>query len=110
MSDYLSLEDGAAFTATFRQTRDLLIEDGKVTQAFLPLSETFEKGHVETLLGQSGCAGIRAYLGEDNGEMKLILVGVDGNDEDILPTGGEKILDKGIRCPANCPPSSALNS
>ena len=37
-----------------------------------------------------------------------VLVGVDDEDEDML--GNEYVLERGQRCPEECPPPSALNS
>jgi hypothetical protein len=82
----------------------------------LPICETFKRNAFDDLLSQDGCVGIRFYLGMDD-EFKVVLVavGVNENDEDMLPvsedflTDENKILENGYRCPTTCPPPSVLN-
>ncbi|MCA8829113.1 hypothetical protein [Hymenobacter pini] len=62
------------------------------------------KGHcisaaiLNDLLSQPGCVGVRAYYGlDDNGAPKLILVGYDSNDNDILSstaTAARGVMDE----------------
>jgi hypothetical protein len=62
----------------------------------------FGKDHIENLLAQPGCTGIRIYYGKEgitnNDPPKLILVGfdIDGNDMSNL------IVDLGFPCPTHC--------
>lgn len=40
---------------------------------------------LQNLLGQSGCVGVRAYYGlDDAGQPRLVLVGYDAQDNDLL--------------------------
>ena len=72
----------------------------------LPLSETFNKDIFGELGDQEGCVAIRSYLGMDeNQKVRLIFVGVNVDDEDIL----EYIFEHGNRCPPICGPASPLN-
>ncbi|RSK36153.1 hypothetical protein [Hymenobacter metallilatus] len=82
---------------------------------------------LEAILGQPGCVGVRAYYGlDDTGAPKLILVGYDANDNDILDgpsaaargaemlgaTGGTGVqIDVNPPpCPPCCSTDNALNS
>jgi hypothetical protein len=52
---------------------------------------------------------------DDEFKVVLVAVGVNENDEDMLPvsedflTDENKILENGYRCPTTCPPPSVLN-
>jgi len=63
----------------------------------------FGKDHVDDLLSQPGCTGIRIYYGKtgvlNNDPPQLIIVGTDGDGNDIT----DKILDAGLPCPTYCP-------
>ena len=66
---------------------------------------------IQQILSESECVGIRIYYAiDENGEKKLILVGVDSNGENLLPAAGGKISDGGNQladyswpCPDYCP-------
>jgi hypothetical protein len=68
---------------------------------------------IQQILSESDCVGIRIYYAlDDNGEKKLILVGVDSNGDNLLPTAGGRLADDGniladfsFPCPNTCPPS-----
>ena len=88
------------------------------------------KGHcisaaiLNDILAQPGCAGVRAYYGlDDNGAPKLILVGYDANENDIL--SGPSVAARGAvdeessstqiattlpPCPPCCSIDNPLNS
>jgi hypothetical protein len=46
-------------------------------------------------------------------KMHAVIVGVNGQNEDMIPTNenaaNEQIAEKSMRCPTLCPPASALN-
>ncbi|MFD2786043.1 hypothetical protein [Hymenobacter rubripertinctus] len=47
---------------------------------------------LQGILSQSGCVGVRAYYGLDEvGAPKLVLVGYDANQHDILPASPEMV-------------------
>lgn len=92
----ISLEQGAELTARYRANHPESIKAGAVGRT-----------HVEALLNQSDCRGIRIYLGESaEGKTEFVLVGVDSNGNDIL----DLIVDKLFPCPFNCSSSNPLNS
>ncbi len=110
MSEFISLSAAEQMTTSYRENRPGFLKE-QYSVDILPICETFDKSQVEALLGQDGSTQLRAYLGTDeNNNIKILLVGVNDSDEDILVTGSEKILDRAKRCPVTCPPSSPLNS
>ena len=63
---------------------------------------------IEEILAQEGCVGIRIYYAlNSNGSKELVLVGVDGDENDIV---NGVIADKFIHCPTYCGNTNALNS
>lgn len=133
----IPLSQAIEMTARYRPFREAILKPEFQGMELLPLSETFNRAAFEKLLAQPGCAGIRAYLGMDaEKKVKLIFVGVNDANEDILPSkpiaasaaatsgitppgatadgdddddddGG--VVEEGQRCPPLCPPSSPLN-
>ncbi|MGC4235402.1 MAG: hypothetical protein QM594_20690, partial [Niabella sp.] len=84
----------------------------------LPLSETFDRAVIDSILARPGCTALRIYYGMDE-ELKLhaIVVAAGKDNADILPVamtmtddGGDGgIAENANRCPPLCPPSSPLN-
>jgi len=71
-------------------------------------ASAFTRVAFDRILGQKGCAGIRAYYAMNpEGFPSLVLVGVDefGNDMDE----GE-LAEESMPCPPFCPINSALDS
>ncbi|WP_343748298.1 hypothetical protein [Fluviicola sp.] len=92
----ISLAEGAALTLRYRIGN----QDG-VLGAF------YGRNHIEEILAQSDCQGIRIYLGKDvDGKSSLVLVGADSAENDLL----DVILDVGQRCPPNCSGTNPLNA
>ena len=72
------------------------------------LGQVYDQAVFEALKNQTGYAGIRIYYGlNSNEKFCLVLVGVDGNGNDI--SEGD-IFEYGGNCPPNCGASSPLNS
>ena len=84
----ITTAQGAALTAAFRGS--------------FPNSRKahfFGKDILNTILGQPGVEGIRFYHGLDtNGNMELVIVGVDANEDDVLSFIG----DVAVPCPSQC--------
>lgn len=65
--------------------------------------------HLQALLDEPGCKGIRIYYAvDDEGRKKLVLVGAKADQNNILPKDEGKdpqhqILDEGRDCPPACP-------
>jgi hypothetical protein len=65
---------------------------------------------IQQILAEDGCVGIRIYYAlDEKGEKKLLLVGVDGAGNNLLPLegasldgGGNTIADYSFPCPTYC--------
>ena len=123
---FITLDKAKKMTKKFRGDKRRVVKDEYHGKGILPTCETFERGAFDVLLAQPGCVGVRCYYAMDD-EMKvhLVIVGVNGKDEDILPAQTDSlskelsidatetqavILDNSIRCPVECPPPSTLNT
>ena len=66
---------------------------------------------IQQLLERPGCVGIRMYYAiNDEGERKLLLIGVDTNGENLLPSSSSRLMedddpvvDYSFPCPTYCP-------
>ena len=105
----ISLGDAIELTTRYRTNRP----------SNFPICETFDAEAISKLLAVSGCSFVRIYYGmKENLDVDAVLVAVNENGEDILPANTNAIsddsdpviLEDGIRCPPDCPPSSPLNS
>jgi hypothetical protein len=134
----ISLDKAKKMTRKFREQRERITIPGH-TGDIIPICETFDRSGFDALLAQPGCTAVRIYyaMDEDLG-LHAVIVGVDAENRDILPTAtssptslaattegtpgtaseeepatGEEetglILDEGLRCPPSCPPASDLN-
>lgn len=107
-SSFITVSKAAEMAASYRSQRESMLDSSYQNNITLPICETFDKSQVQTILNQNDCASFRVYPGMDeNNRVVLMLVGVNSNDEDIL--GDSYVLERGIRCPEECPPKSALN-
>ena len=118
MSNFITLTIAKQVTLSYRQNKETILATTYQNQNILALSETFSRTDIELLLNQSGCMGIRIYPGMDTSDkVHAILVGVNENDEDMIVPDNQLlseddglILERGVRCPEDCPPESDLNS
>jgi hypothetical protein len=107
----ISLQEAIEMTKRYRAEKDNIVKPEYTN--LLPLSETFDKAAFEELTKENNCASIRCYLGMDKDlVVRLIFVGVNDKDEDILPpAAGAAIMENGTHCPPVCPTVvSPLNS
>ena len=114
-SHLVTLAAAIDLTTDFRSNRNSILQTGFQNQDILPLSETFNVDDINLLIGQTGCAAMRIYYGMDeNSKLHAVLVAVNEDNEDILPSlvsdNDDIILEEGQRCPVICPASSPLNS
>lgn len=102
-------EKAAEMTGRYKKQMSQMMVAGYANA--LPQAETFDKTIFEKLAGQPGCVSIRAYFGLDDANLvRLIFVGVNEKDEDMLPeTGGGAVYEYGQRCPPACGVTSMLN-
>ena len=93
----ITLQEGSTLTSNYRNANPNAT-----------LGHYIGKDIINTILGQSGCVGIRVYYGLDSsGEKQLVFVGVDANGNDMV-TG--TIADRTVGCPQSCSTGNALNS
>lgn len=124
--------------AKYNSERNAILEPQYKGHDVLAISETFDRTDIDAVLRQRDCVAIRIYYGMDtSNKVHAIIVGVNSNNEDILPSGetsssanantgmggsgtegvnqlleedGGIILEMARRCPTDCPPSSSLRS
>lgn len=115
-SHFISLDRGIEMTTLFRAEKESILDSSYQNQGILPICETYNRSDIDTLLAREGCEALRVYLGMDEDlKVRMLLVGVNAEAEDILPaqslmTEEDYIVEEGQRCPDTCPPSSPLNS
>jgi len=115
---FISLSEAAAMTHRYRKNKETILAGNYKNSNLLPVCETFNRAAIDTLLSQPGCEGIRVYYGmSESLEVHAVIVGVNQNNEDLLAVTSLRteseddsiILEKGQRCPDECPPLSPLN-
>ena len=111
MSHIIPLADASAMNEAYRDNKDAILATG-VDPDTLPICETFSRGDFDDMLAQTGCVGVRCYFSlNDDRQVCLVIVGVDENDADMINPQSTTniIIEKGRRCPLDCPPKSDLN-
>lgn len=92
----ITLAEGAEFTSRYRANHSNSIQGMFVG-----------RDHLEALLAQADCKGIRMYLGENvEGGLEFVFVGANSNEEDML----DLIIERTVKCPPNCANANPLNS
>lgn len=129
----IPLSAAIEMTTRFRAEMDQALKPEFVGMDILPLCETFNRSAFDSILAQPGSVAVRVYLGMDaEKKIRLIFVGVNDNNEDILPSVGDLadlskqasasrpdstseavanvgvIMEEGQRCPPICPTKSPL--
>lgn len=98
MSNNDSLRQASAWTRNYRDQNP-----GSVNAHCLPAAT------LESILQQPGCVGVRAYYGlDDSGAPKLILVGYDANDNDLLT--GSVAAARGTVSLASTAPTAVIST
>jgi hypothetical protein len=116
MSEFISLQEAVDMTTQYRNQKEAILIPARQNQNVLPLNETFSRGEIDQLLAKPGCTGIRIYFGmKPDFKVYTILVAVDSQNRDILPPSiksmgvvDDDVLERGTRCPPDCPPPSPL--
>ena len=111
MSHFISLRDAVEMNSRFRTNKEMILAVAYRNQNILSICESFDRTEFDEVLSQGDCKKLRVYFGMDaNYKVRVVIVGVNSNDEDILTSGDEKIIEEGIPCPPSCPPPSPINS
>lgn len=93
--EQVSLTEGGEYTARYRS-----VNPGAVKGVF------FGRDHIERILSQSDCQGLRMYFAKNlDGSPTLVVVGADSNQNDQL----ELIFEGLFPCPWKCGTSNLLN-
>jgi hypothetical protein len=115
----ISLDILKELTTRYNKNKTKILKDEFHDNGTLPTCETFDRAAFDQLLAQEGCVGIRIYYGMDEDlQVKLVVVGVDENDQDIRQSTsnlrnvktndaiGEPVFafSDSSRCPPDCPP------
>lgn len=115
--------------ARYRAQSEAILKPEYQGKEILPYSELFQRDAFERILAQRRCVAVRAYLSMDTElKVRLIFVGVDDQNKDIVPSesaartakaagtspagataddeeeeDGGVVIEEGIRCPPHCP-------
>ena len=117
-SHFITLAEAKTLTSNFKKSKEKLLHTDFKGKDVLPVCETFSRDAFDVILKKPGCTGLRIYFAMDDANMvKLVIVGVNDKNEDMLtPMGADgkdgdpgDIIENGIRCPTVCPPLSDLN-
>lgn len=113
VSHYISLADAKIMTARYRNEMENILAPQYQGAGILSVCETFNRGEFDYVLAQPDCVGLRVYFGmTEELKVKVIVVGVNSEDEDILPSSGAAaaggdgetgIIEYGRPCPEYCP-------
>lgn len=112
---FISLAKAKEMTALFRAEKENILAPEFKGKDILCICETFNREAFDALLAENGCVGLRIYFGmTDELKVRVIAVGVNANNEDILPSQGNApetgdedqnfIVELGLPCPPWCPP------
>lgn len=140
MSHIIPLSTAKQMIEKYNLERNSILEPQYKGQDVLAICETFNRADIDAVLRQRDCVAIRIYYGMDaSNKVHAIIVGVNSNDQDIVPSTGSVtstaaremggsgsegvnqslegedpepglILEMARRCPTDCPPSSSLKS
>ena len=113
VNHFISLDQARTMTARFRAQKENILDPAYRDQDILSICETFNRDIFDAILAENGCVAMRVYFGMDPDlKVKVILVGVNDKNEDILPSQDNGAADdddpanigqEGAPCPDFCP-------
>ena len=104
MNNFITLQEATELTARFRDNSEKMLMPA--FKGALANSITFEAQAIKALIDQADCVGFRMYNGmNEDLTVCAVFVGVNEQGEDILNGENSIILDKGEKCPPDCPDS-----
>ncbi|MBL7801923.1 MAG: hypothetical protein JNL95_14470 [Chitinophagales bacterium] len=96
--DFVTLSEGAAYTAAYRDQFPSM--DGVIKGLFIG------KNKINDLLNQTNVVGVRIYFGlNDEGVANLVVVGAKASGDDVT----DLIVERLKPCPPYCGNGNALN-
>ncbi len=101
----IPLNDAIAYSVNWRTIAEQNLMPDNYIKAFkIPILDFKEIMH-------ENAVGIRAYIGDTiNNEKKLLIVGLDANDNDMIDyANGQFVFDFTTPCPNMCDQNSPLN-
>jgi hypothetical protein len=115
----ISLATAKKLTKNYREKKKKILKDEYGNTNTLCTSETFDRDIFDSILAQDNCTRLRFYFAmNEAGEIGLTCVGVNEQNEDILPKTSGEVMTRsadtvpigggGEKCPPECPPPSAL--
>jgi hypothetical protein len=109
-NQFITLEQAQSMIKKYKDEKENILDSAYRSKDILPNCETFDRVVFDKVLAQDNCVKLRVYFSMDeNFLVKAIVVGVDPQDNDILPEENG-IIENGWRCPDMCPPpGSSLN-
>jgi len=125
MTHQISIAEANTLIARFLANKDSILAGDYSSTDVFSNSQTFAVASVNTMLGQTGTTGLRAYFGmyDDDSSVPtsrrnkivLVLCSSDeyGNDLGLAPTQDGSaivILEDAVLCPSICPASSQINN
>lgn len=86
LSHRITIEKARHMIGRFKDQKEKILKNEHAGKNILPVCETFNRQAIDKLLTQPGCIGVRIYYSMDEAlRVHAILVGVNSNNEDILP-------------------------
>lgn len=125
MTHQISISEANTLIARFLANKQDILDGVFAEIDVFSNSQTFAVASVNSMLGQSGTTGLRAYFGmyddsssvptSKKNKIVLILCSSDenGNDLGLAPTQDGSsiiILEDGFMCPPTCSASSQINN
>lgn len=116
-NNLITLDAAIKMTTLYRQEMNNILAEPFKGQNILAVCETFNRAAFDTLLAETNCTSIRVYYGMgDDLKVHAIIVGVNSDNQDILPSTGltamsdtdPVIIEEAFRCPDYCPTNSPL--
>ncbi len=113
----ITLDQAVKMTSLYGKEKENILAVPYQGKNILCTSEKFDRSAFDALLAQKDCVAVRIYYGMDDQLLiHAIAVGVNSNNQDILPPAGVTatstdgvIIEDGSRCPDECPDPSPLN-
>src|SRR5215207_10990186 len=95
-SHFISLTKGVEMTTLYRSQKETVLSNAYRDRAILPICETFAREDIDILLEKEDCKALRIYFGMDASlKVKVLIVAVNSNGDDILPSSTNANLVEG---------------